>query len=136
MTLTETAGSIVFNGALTADTLNTAVQGYNLAINAGATITNAATLSNTGTLTLGDTSADTLTFGGGNNYLDTGEGVSTIVLGNGVIRVLNVAGAAPIILVSYTLLGAHETKAKVVSLLRLKKKTILLHLYTSQTTLS
>lgn len=54
VTLTNTTGTIAFDGALTATTLGTANQAYNLAINASTgTITNAITFSNTGTLALG-----------------------------------------------------------------------------------
>ncbi|NCV17002.1 MAG: hypothetical protein EBV70_04755, partial [Actinobacteria bacterium] len=53
------------NGALTATTLNTAAEGYNVAINAGGTITNAVTFSNSGTVTLGDASGDSITFTAG-----------------------------------------------------------------------
>jgi mucin-19 len=65
VTLTNTTGTIAFNGALTATTLNTANQAYNLALNASTgTITNAVTFSNSGTLALG-ASGGTLTFNGG-----------------------------------------------------------------------
>jgi filamentous hemagglutinin family protein len=52
VTLTNTTGNIIFNGALTASTLNTAAQGYGLQLNSDSTITNAATFSNTGGVTL------------------------------------------------------------------------------------
>ena len=65
VTLTNTTGSIIFNDALTATTLNTAAQGYNVELNgASGTITNAVTFSNTGALALG-ASGGTLTFNGG-----------------------------------------------------------------------
>jgi fibronectin-binding autotransporter adhesin len=65
VTLTNTTGTITFNGALTAATLNTANAGYNVAINAGGTITNAVTFSNSGTVTLGNGSSDSITFTAG-----------------------------------------------------------------------
>jgi hypothetical protein len=65
VTLSNTTGTIAFNGALTATTLNTAAQAYNLALNASSgTITNAVTFSNTGTLALG-ASGGALAFTGG-----------------------------------------------------------------------
>jgi hypothetical protein len=65
VTLTNTTGTIAFNGALTATTLNTAAQAYNLALNASTgTITDAVTFINTGTLTLG-TAGGTLVFTNG-----------------------------------------------------------------------
>jgi filamentous hemagglutinin family protein len=65
VTLTNTTGNITFNGALTATTLNTGAQGYNVALNAGGTITNAVTFSNTGAVTLGNGAGDNLAFTGG-----------------------------------------------------------------------
>ena len=67
--ISESAGDIIFNGALTAGTFtqtadaNTA---YNLEFNAGGTITDAVNFSNAGTVTIGDgTGTDTMTFTGG-----------------------------------------------------------------------
>ncbi|NCX38184.1 MAG: S-layer family protein, partial [Actinobacteria bacterium] len=65
VTLTATTGSITFNGALTATTLNTAASGYNLVLNAGGTITDAVAFANTGSVTLGNESTDSITFTGG-----------------------------------------------------------------------
>jgi hypothetical protein len=66
VTLTATTGTIAFSGGLTTDALSTAAAGYNVAITgASNTITNAVTFSNTGTLTLGDGSGDSLAFTGG-----------------------------------------------------------------------
>jgi hypothetical protein len=63
--LSNTTGSIVFNGALTTPTLTTASRPYNLALNgASGAITNAFTPLNTGTLRLGS-SGGTLNFNGG-----------------------------------------------------------------------
>ena len=63
--LTDTTGTIAFNGAVTATTLSTANQGYNLQFNAGGTITGAMTFANTGTVRLGNDAADNLAFTGG-----------------------------------------------------------------------
>ena len=63
--LTGTTGTISFQGALTAGTLTTASQAYNVEINAGATITNPVTFLNTGTVTLGNEVGDNLAFTGG-----------------------------------------------------------------------
>ncbi|MDA8805991.1 hypothetical protein N9N55_02085 [Opitutales bacterium] len=65
VTLTDTTGTIQFDGALTATDLNTAVAGYNVSILGGSTITNGVTFSNTGTTQIGDATGDTNTFNGG-----------------------------------------------------------------------
>ena len=65
VTLSDTTGTLAFNGALTATTLNTANKGYNVQLNAGGTITNAVTFANTGGVTLGVGGGDVLVFGGG-----------------------------------------------------------------------
>jgi fibronectin-binding autotransporter adhesin len=65
VTLTATTGTIEFDGGLTASTLNTAVAGYALSILGGCDITAAATLSNTGTIALGNLATDILLFRGG-----------------------------------------------------------------------
>ncbi len=65
VTLTDTTGLIDFQALLTAGTLNTAAQGYNLTIDGGATITNNVTFNNNGTLSIGDNVADTHSFAGG-----------------------------------------------------------------------
>jgi filamentous hemagglutinin family protein len=69
VTLSDTAAgsTIAFNGALNATTLNVAgtANAYNVAINQGGTITNAATFANTGTLTLGNEATDNLAFTAG-----------------------------------------------------------------------
>ena len=57
VSLNNTAGTIAFNGVLSAVTLNTAAQGYNVALNAGGSITNATTFSNTGGVTLAGTTS-------------------------------------------------------------------------------
>jgi hypothetical protein len=67
VTLTDTTGTIAFNGALTTTTLNTANKGYNVALNAGGTITDYVEFKNTGSVTLGDGALDDLTFNGGFN---------------------------------------------------------------------
>ncbi|WNO07824.1 YDG domain-containing protein [Teredinibacter sp. KSP-S5-2] len=78
VTLTDTTGAIVFNGDLTADTLNTAAQDYSVSLLGGATVTNDATLLNTGAVTLGNAATDTTTFTGG---LDTTAASATNVAG-------------------------------------------------------
>ncbi len=65
VTLTDTTGTIQFDGALTAETLNTTAQGYNLSLLGGGTITNDMNFLNTGALTIGNASGDTTTFVGG-----------------------------------------------------------------------
>ncbi len=65
-----TGGTTTVNGGLTAQTLSTPAAAVNLAFNAGgggqsSTITNAVTFNNTGTLTLGNDVADSITFTGG-----------------------------------------------------------------------
>ena len=63
--LTDTTGTIQFDGTLTATDLTTAAQGYNVSLLGGSTITNAVTFSNTGTTQIGDATGDTNTFNGG-----------------------------------------------------------------------
>jgi hypothetical protein len=64
--LQATTGTITFNGALTTSDIDTdTADGYNIILNAGGTITNATTFANTGTLTIGDASGDTMTFNNG-----------------------------------------------------------------------
>ena len=65
VTLTDTTGTIQFDGALTATDLNTAAQGYGVSLLGGSTISNAVTFSNTGTTQIGDATGDTNTFNGG-----------------------------------------------------------------------
>ena len=67
-TITDTTGTVAFNGGLTAGTLTTAAQSYNVAINAGGTITTDTIFLNNGTVTLGNEASDSITFTGG---LDT-----------------------------------------------------------------
>ena len=63
--LTDTTGTIQFDGALTATDLNTAAQGYGVSLLGGSAISNAVTFSNTGTTQIGDATGDTNTFNGG-----------------------------------------------------------------------
>ena len=64
--LQDTNGSIVVNGNLSLNTLTTATKGYSLSLlGSNNQIASAVTFLNTGTLTLGDASADLLTFTGG-----------------------------------------------------------------------
>jgi autotransporter-associated beta strand protein len=68
VTLTDTADAtdITFSGSATIATLNTAAQPYNIVFNGAAnTITNLVTFTNTGTVTLGNSSSDSSTFNGG-----------------------------------------------------------------------
>ena len=65
--LTDTTGTIAFNGALTTPTLTTANKAYSLGLNAtGTSITNAVNFLNTGTLALGSV-LGTQTYTGGLN---------------------------------------------------------------------
>jgi len=70
ITLSDTTDGqrIAFEGAVTAEALSTASQGYDLALLEGGTITADTTFANTGDLTLGDGAGDSTTFAGG---LDT-----------------------------------------------------------------
>jgi hypothetical protein len=71
VTLTDTAGTIAFNDALSVTTgMSAAAGGFNLALNQAAagqisTIAGLTTLANTGTLTLGNAATDTVNFTGG-----------------------------------------------------------------------
>ncbi len=70
VTLTDTRNSqtIAFGGDLTATTLNTAAQGYNVSMTGASNLVSGAaptTFSNTGTLTLGDAATDSFTFTNG-----------------------------------------------------------------------
>ena len=56
---------VTFNGALNATTFNTASAGFNLKLLSGGSVSGATSLTNTGTITLGDNTSDTLTFAGG-----------------------------------------------------------------------
>jgi trimeric autotransporter adhesin len=76
LNLADTSGAITFNGAVTATTLTTAAQGYSVLFNNGGTITNDTTFLNTGGVTFGDNTADTITFTGG---LDTTAGTTTAI---------------------------------------------------------
>ncbi|MBU3608918.1 beta strand repeat-containing protein, partial [Polynucleobacter nymphae] len=109
VTLTNTTGAITFNGAVTATTLNTAAQAYNLALNAGSgTITNLATFSNTGTLTLG-AALGTLTFTNGltaeapsRKYLS---GTIAVTSGSSQIKF----GVTPLTILANTTIGSTST---------------------------
>ncbi|HQK34173.1 MAG TPA: hypothetical protein PK074_05570, partial [Spirochaetales bacterium] len=71
VTLTDTTGTIAFNSDVSITTgLSTAANGYNVSLNAGAggqtsSIAGVTTFNNTGTLTLGNNAADSITFTGG-----------------------------------------------------------------------
>ena len=68
MNLTDTtdAASITFNGNVSATTLNTAAEAYNVVFNGTtSTVANAVTFSNSGTVTFGNGTGDTTTFTGG-----------------------------------------------------------------------
>ncbi|MBV5303077.1 MAG: hypothetical protein JZU70_02580, partial [Chlorobium sp.] len=65
VTLTDTTGTISFAKALTATTLNTAVEDYAVSLLGGGEITNAVTFSNSGIVMLGNEVSDVLTFTGG-----------------------------------------------------------------------
>ena len=87
MVLTNTTGTIAFNGALITPTLTTATQGYNLSLNAtGTIITNAVSFLNTGALTLGKADGTgTQTYTGGLTTTSVG-GVVTV---NGTLNSSN-----------------------------------------------
>jgi len=64
-TITDTTGTVAFQGTLTADSLVTAAKAYAVSLTGnGSTIANAVTFSNTGGLAFGD-GGDTITFTGG-----------------------------------------------------------------------
>ena len=64
--LTDTTGTIAFQGNLSVESFSTAAAGYNVSLTGGSnTITNAVTFSNSGTLALGDATTDATTFTGG-----------------------------------------------------------------------
>ncbi|MBS0653511.1 MAG: filamentous hemagglutinin N-terminal domain-containing protein, partial [Verrucomicrobia bacterium] len=66
VTLTNTTGTITFNGSTTVSTaFNTAAQGYGLIFNNGGTVTPSTTLLNTGGVTLKSGSSASLTFANG-----------------------------------------------------------------------
>jgi filamentous hemagglutinin family protein len=83
ITLTDTAdGQLIdFQGDVTAATLSTAAEGYNLALTGGATLTTDTTFQNNGTVQLGDASGDAMTFSGD---LDFDSGVSAVTLGGSI----------------------------------------------------
>ena len=91
-------GTITFNGALTAATLNTGSTSFGVALNGGATVTNAVSFNNTGGVTLGDGAGanDTLLFTGG---LTSTASTTTV---NGTVR----TAAQPLILGAVTLGGS------------------------------
>jgi hypothetical protein len=103
-----TGGSVTVSGALTAANLTTASAAYNIALTGGATISNAVTFSNTGTLTLG-ASGMTTTFTGG----VTATAPSIVSVG-GTISTGGVAGQditlgdgdTPVVLTADTVLSA------------------------------
>ena len=69
VTLTDTKGTIVFGGNTSMATLTTAAQDYSISFNGTSnSVTNDVTFLNTGTITLGNGSGDSITFTGG---LDT-----------------------------------------------------------------
>ena len=115
--LTNTTGTIAFNGALVTPTLTTASQGYGVSLKGGSTITNAVTFSNTGTTQIGDATADTNTFNGGvtatagavtaaGNVVTSADnlvlGAVTLVDGQNLILNTNAGGAGDITVASIT----------------------------------
>ena len=68
ITITDTSDSRTISflqGAVTADSFVTAAEGYNIKFRHDATFANAVTFQNTGTLDLGDSVSDDITFNGG-----------------------------------------------------------------------
>ncbi|WP_201492785.1 filamentous hemagglutinin N-terminal domain-containing protein, partial [Rubrivivax sp. A210] len=103
--IADSTGTVQFDAALTATTLATANKGYGLALLGGASIANATTLANTGTLTLGDGAGDTTTFAGG--LTATAAGVLQLA---GTVQTTNAAivfgSARPITLTADTTLAS------------------------------
>jgi hypothetical protein len=59
------ASNAIFTNAVTATSVTTGAGTYGMALNGGATVTNAATFNNTGGVTLGNDAGDVTSFGGG-----------------------------------------------------------------------
>jgi hypothetical protein len=59
------ASNAIFTNAVTATSVTTGAGNYGMALNGGATVTNAATFNNTGGVTLGNDASDISSFGGG-----------------------------------------------------------------------
>ena len=112
LTDTTDAADITFNGNVSATTLNTAAEGYNVIFNGTtSTITNLVTFSNSGSVTFGNGTGDTTTFTGGvtatapsqvnlagtiqttNNTMSLGDAGTPIVLTANTILSGNTAGA-------------------------------------------
>ena len=73
VTLSNTTGTIAFQGNTTITTLNTAGAGYGVSFTgASSAITNAAAFNNTGTVTLGDGAGDVTLFNGGVSFPGNG----------------------------------------------------------------
>lgn len=83
VTITDTAGTVAFQGNTSITTLTTGIMSYNLSFTGTTTSITADTdFQNTGTITLGDNAADTLTFTGG---LSTTGGPTAVNIG-GIVR--------------------------------------------------
>ncbi len=107
VTLTNSTGIISFQGNLTATTLNTAAQGYNVSLTgANNTITNAVNFLNTNGVTLGNGGGDVSTFTGGLTSTASATAINstvrtdgnpitlnlTLLLGNSVLDTTNNGG--------------------------------------------
>ncbi len=111
--LSNTTGTITFNGALVTPTLSTTSNAYNVTLNGHCTITNPANFLNTGTTTIGNDASDSSTFTGGltatagavniagtiitiDNNINLGAvtqiGASTLKSGTGSITVASMTG--------------------------------------------
>ena len=112
LTDTSDAASIAFNGNVSATTLNTAAEAYNVILNGTtSTITNAVTFSNSGYVTFGNGTGDTTTFTGG----VTAAAPSQVNLA-GTIQTTNTAislgdAGTPIVLTANTILSGNTAGA-------------------------
>ncbi len=114
MTLTNTTGTITFTGALNATTLNTAANGYSVALNAGGTVSGAVvtTFSNTGTVTLGNDAADVLAFEAGLiATAPTTRNLAGTISALDAAALINLGGANAINVTANTTLGGAATGA-------------------------
>ena len=83
--ITDTTGTVTVQGDLTAATLTTANQDYNVQFDEDATVTADASFLNTGTVTLGSANDDVLLFNGGINTTGAGTNPSGTTLA-GILR--------------------------------------------------
>ncbi|WP_304242985.1 hypothetical protein, partial [Gracilinema caldarium] len=103
VTLTNTTGTIDFQGAVTATSLTTAAQGYNVRFRNGGSITNAVTFSNTGSLTI---DAGFTFTGGVTKTVGVKSLGGTIATGGGAGQNINLGTAGNITLTANTTLSS------------------------------